>query len=129
MLTNLTRHTSNTSRNSEASSTSRGGSSPGSAQAIAFVAMSTPPPPDLARKVSQLDNDVGAIYNMLNAIQTTQQRHGNRLEEIGQDLGGIRDDVIAMRGEMGALRDDITGICREIEAILVLLRGGGQPPT
>ncbi len=91
--------------------------------------MSTPPPPDLARKVSQLDNDVGAIYNMLNAIQTTQQRHGNRLEEIGQDLGGIRDDVIAMRGEMGALRDDITGICREIEAILVLLRGGGQPPT
>ncbi len=32
------------------------------------------PPPDLARKVGQLDSDVGAIYSMLNAIQTTQLR-------------------------------------------------------
>ncbi len=44
----------------------------GRGRAVAWVAMTTPPPPDLARKVSQLDNDVGAIYNMLNAIQTTR---------------------------------------------------------
>ncbi len=51
--------------------------------------MSTPPPPDLARRVNQLDNDVGAIYNMLNAIQTTQQRHGERLAEIGGGLAKV----------------------------------------
>ncbi len=42
------------------------------------------PPPDLVRKVNHLDNDMGAIYSLLNAIQTTQERHGRRLRKSGK---------------------------------------------
>jgi X-X-X-Leu-X-X-Gly heptad repeat protein len=38
--------------------------------------------PDLSRKVRQLDNDVQAVYEMLARIEATQQRHGNRLDEL-----------------------------------------------
>jgi len=65
--------------------------------------MSMSPPPDLARKVGQLDSDVGAIYNMLNAIQATQLRHGNRLDEISRDLGGLHDDIAAVRTDVGTI--------------------------
>ena len=39
-------------------------------------------PPEIARKVRQLDNDVQAIYEMIATVEATQRRHGNRLEEI-----------------------------------------------
>lgn len=42
--------------------------------------------PELSRKVRQLDNDVHQIYTMLSRIEIT---HGNRLNEIGEDLDGI----------------------------------------
>ncbi|MDQ2729624.1 MAG: hypothetical protein M3Y91_17575 [Actinomycetota bacterium] len=105
--------------------------------AVAFVAVTTTPPPDLARKVSQLDNDVGAIYTMLNGIQTTQERHGNRLEELGQGLAGLRgtqerqgnrleelgQDLAGLRSDVGR---DLAGLRSEVAAILELLRAGGR---
>lgn len=39
-------------------------------------------PPELSRRVRQLDNDIGAVYELVNAIQITQGRHGLRLGEI-----------------------------------------------
>ena len=45
-------------------------------------------PPDLARKVRQLDNDVQSIYEMLAGIAATQQRQGNRLDEISAEISG-----------------------------------------
>ncbi|MGH3565867.1 MAG: hypothetical protein ACRDRH_07500 [Pseudonocardia sp.] len=38
-------------------------------------------PPEIIRKVKQLDNDVGAIYEILIRVERTQQRHDNRLDE------------------------------------------------
>ncbi len=38
--------------------------------------------PDVARKVRQLDHDVQEIYAMLAGIAGSQQRQGNRLEEL-----------------------------------------------
>lgn len=61
--------------------------------------MSTPP--ELERKVRQLDNDVQSIYEMLARITATQQRHGNRLEEIsaGQsEQDGKLDAIIELLG-------------------------------
>lgn len=53
-------------------------------------------PPEIVRKVRQLDNDVQAIYEMLAGISATQQRQGNRLEEIavGQAEQGVKLDAI-----------------------------------
>ena len=42
--------------------------------------------PSLEREVRQLDHDVQSIYEMLSAIQGTQLRHGNRLNELDQKV-------------------------------------------
>ncbi len=54
-------------------------------------------PPDLARKVRQLDNDVQAIYEMLAGISANLLRQGNRIEEIAnvQSEQGTRIEEIA----------------------------------
>jgi hypothetical protein len=69
----------------------------------------TDPPLDLPRKVRQLDNDVQSIYEMLAKIGATQQRQGNRLEEIG----GTIEEVVTRQEEHG----------EKLDAIIELLRG------
>ena len=56
--------------------------------------MSTPP--DLTRKVRQIDNDVQSIYELLAGISATQLRQGNRLEELAtaQAEQGAKLDII-----------------------------------
>ena len=39
-------------------------------------------PREIERKVRQLDNDIQAIYDLLAAVEATQKRHENRLNEI-----------------------------------------------
>lgn len=53
--------------------------------------MSTPP--DTARKVQQLDNDVVEIYGKLDEIQDTQRRHGDRLKTIETRVDGLDTKV------------------------------------
>ncbi len=89
--------------------------------------MSTTPPPDLARKVSQLDNDVGAI-SMLGTIQANQERHGNRLEEIGEGLSTLRGTQERQWNRLEEIGQDVAGLRGEVAAILELLRAGGQEP-
>lgn len=48
-------------------------------------------PAGIERKVRQLDNDVQSIYEFLAGISATQNRHGNRLDEIDQKLDRIID--------------------------------------
>jgi hypothetical protein len=68
--------------------------------ALSSIAMSTPP--DLTRKVRQLDNDVQSIYELLTGISATQRRQGNRLEEI----------AIA-QGDQGAKLNEILDLLRD----------------
>jgi len=119
--------------------------------------VSTPPPPDLDRRVNQLDNDVSAIYNMLNAIKTTQESHGERFEEIGRSLvklGGTQDrqsnrleefglgldEVRATQERQGSQLDEVRGtqerqgsqldqIGQQVATIIEMLAGGGQQTT
>ncbi|MEQ7127178.1 hypothetical protein ABN034_21895 [Actinopolymorpha sp. B11F2] len=64
-------------------------------------------PPDVQRKVRQLDNDVQSIYELLVTIQVTQQRQGNRLDELASDMGALRSDVGLLKSEVGALKSDV----------------------
>jgi outer membrane murein-binding lipoprotein Lpp len=84
-------------------------------------------PPDLQRKVRQLDNDVQSIYEMLATIQATQQRQGNRLDELATDVGSLKSDVGSLKSDVGALKSDVVRLRTEqgakLDAILEHLRG------
>jgi hypothetical protein len=84
-------------------------------------------PPEIARKVRQLDNDVQAIYEMLAGISATQLRQGNRLEEIaaGQtDLATAQADLAAGQANLAVAQAEHG---TKLDVILELLRGG--PPA
>ncbi len=84
-------------------------------------------PPEIARKVRQLDNDVQAIYEMLAGISATQLRQGNRLEEIAAsqtDLAAAQADLAAGQADLAVAQADHG---TKLDVILELLRGG--PPA
>lgn len=56
-------------------------------------------PPETVCKVQQLNNDVVAIYEMLTRVEKTQQRHGNRLDE----LAGTQAEHTATLAEHGTI--------------------------
>lgn len=63
-------------------------------------------PVELEPKVRQLDNDVQSIYELLNSISSTQQRHTNRLGELAVKVDAIDaklDDVLQLlRGNVSS---------------------------
>ncbi|MEJ7629999.1 MAG: hypothetical protein WKF54_10450 [Nocardioidaceae bacterium] len=63
-------------------------------------------PVELEPKVRQLDNDVQSIYELLNSISSTQQRHTNRLGELAVKVDAIDaklDDVLELlRGNVSS---------------------------
>ncbi|MEQ4209186.1 hypothetical protein [Actinopolymorpha sp. B9G3] len=83
-------------------------------------------PPDVQRKVRQLDNDVQSIYELLVTIQVTQQRQGNRLDELASDVGVLKSDVGVLKSDVGVLKSDVARLQAEhgakLDAILDLLR-------
>ena len=84
-------------------------------------------PPEIARKVRQLDNDVQAIYEMLAGISATQLRQGNRLEEIAAsqtDLATAQADLAAGQANLAVAQAEHG---TKLDVILELLRGG--PPA
>jgi archaellum component FlaC len=46
--------------------------------------------PDIGRKVRQLDDDVLAIYGLLEGITETQQKHGTALADLGVAVTTVR---------------------------------------
>jgi hypothetical protein len=63
-------------------------------------------PPDLVRKVRQLDNDVQAIYEMLAGISANLLRQGNRIEEIAH----VQSEHGAMLTDHGSKLDRLLEI-------------------
>jgi len=68
----------------------------------------------LERKVRQLDNDVQSIYEMLAAIQGTQLRHGNRLEELDERLTGLDERLTGLDGRVVGLDERVAGIDEKV---------------
>ena len=59
-------------------------------------------PPEIIRKVSRLDNDVAAIYEILVRVETTQRRHDSRLDEQAAKL----EQLATTQGEHSAKLDE-----------------------
>ncbi|MFV0462057.1 MAG: hypothetical protein ACK5MP_02505 [Nostocoides sp.] len=70
----------------------------------------TTPPPQIERKVRQLDNDVSAIYEILARIELKQGRHDNRFDEMAADLDAVRTDVGTLTSDVGTLKDQMTEV-------------------
>jgi uncharacterized protein YoxC len=71
-------------------------------------------PPDVVRKVRQLDNDVQSIYEMLARIEATQNRHGNRLAEVATAVSEVTTAV----SEVAAAVSDLDGKATETDGKL-----------
>ncbi len=87
-------------------------------------------PVELERRVRQLDNDVQSIYELLNSISSTQQRHTNRLGELAVKADGIeaRIDVLdakvdGLDAKVGTVDAKVDGLDEKLDAVLELLRG------
>ncbi|MHB1535507.1 MAG: hypothetical protein ACYC1D_13040 [Acidimicrobiales bacterium] len=74
--------------------------------------------PDLTCKVRQRDNDVQSIYELLTGISATQQRQGNRLEELGDQLEGLANQLEGLASEQASQNE-------KFDAVLALLRDDG----
>ena len=77
------------------------------------------------RKVRQLDNDVQSIYELLAAIQGTQLRQINRLDELDAgltevktELGTVRTDLGTVKTDVGSLRGELGELSIKVDRIL-----------
>lgn len=86
--------------------------------------MVNPSSADLTRKVRQLDNDVQSIYELLAGIAATQQRHGNRFDEIATELAGHGDQLTSHGDQLATIRDQLASQGDQLGAILEILRRG-----
>jgi chromosome segregation ATPase len=67
-------------------------------------------PQQVERKLSQLDNDVQSIYEMLSTITSTQQRHSNRFNELAEQVGGLEVKVDGLVGRFDGLESRFDGL-------------------
>jgi uncharacterized membrane-anchored protein len=74
-------------------------------------------PPQLERKVRQLDNDVAAVYEILARIELKQGRHDNRFDEMGADLDALKTDLAGVQADVGGLRTDVSGLTADVGAL------------
>jgi len=85
-------------------------------------------PVDLERKVSELDNDVQSIYELLNKISTTQQRQGNRITELTEMVAGHDSRFDAVDSRFDAVDARLDRIEASLDTVLELLRSGRPSP-
>ena len=83
-------------------------------------------PEAMDRKVRQLDNDVQSIYELLAAIQGTQLRQINRLDELDgsltevkSDLGTVKTDLGTVKTDLGTFRTDVGSLRGELGELSV----------
>lgn len=74
-------------------------------------------PIEAERKLRQLDNDVQSIYEMLSAIQGTQARHGNRLQEHSEKLDTLETKVDALDARFDAVDSRFDGVDGRLDSM------------
>ena len=87
--------------------------------------------PEVEGNVRQLDNEVQSIYDLLDAMSTTQrgiaatqQRHGNRLDELAAGIEGLGHRVEALENRFEGLasrferlEDRVGGLDDKVEGL------------
>ena len=71
-------------------------------------------PMEIERKVRQLDNDVQSMYEMLAAIQGTQERHSNRFQEVAEKLDNVDQTVNALDGKVTDLDGKVSNLDQKV---------------
>lgn len=74
-------------------------------------------PPQLERKVRQLDNDVAAVYEILARIELKQGRHDNRFDEMGADLDALKTDLAGVQADVGGLTADVGALKADVSGV------------
>ncbi len=74
-------------------------------------------PVQVERKVRQLDNDVQSLYDLLNAVSTTQQRHTNRLLELAGKADIIDGKVDALDAKVSTLDTRVAGLESKVDTL------------
>ena len=67
----------------------------------------------------QLDNDVQSIYEMLNGITSTQQRHTNRFRELAEQVDAR---FAAVDQRFGGIDQRLDAMDGKLDTVLELLR-------
>lgn len=80
-------------------------------------------PAEVERKVRQLDNDVESIYELLNRISITQQRHGNRVGELTEMVAAHDARFDSMGQRLDSMDGRLGRIETGLETVLAILRG------
>ena len=78
-------------------------------------------PLQVERKLSQLDNDVQSIYEMLSTITSTQQRHTNRFNELAEQVGGLEVKGGAHDARFDSLEAKVDGVEAKDDSLEVKL--------
>lgn len=77
--------------------------------------------PNLDRRVRRLENDVQAIYEMLATITATQQRQGNRLDEIDTKLDNLAEVQQRQSAQLDSQATQLDGQANQLARIIELL--------
>jgi chromosome segregation ATPase len=76
---------------------------------------------NVERKLRQLDNDVQSIYEMLAAIAGTQTRHGNRLDEMAEQLAAYGEQLAAHGEQLTSHGRRLQEIDTKLDTVIRLL--------
>ncbi len=74
-------------------------------------------PAEVERKVRQLDNDVQSIYELLNGITSTQQRHTNRLGELAEQVGALDAKVDTLDAKVNTLDTKVNTLDTKVNTL------------
>jgi predicted nuclease with TOPRIM domain len=70
---------------------------------------------DIDRKVRQLDNDVHAIYEILERISGSQTEYGRRLDEVDVRFDGLETRFDGLDGKVDGLETRFDGLDGKVD--------------
>ena len=74
-------------------------------------------PQETSRKIRQLDNEVGSIYQILSGIEMTQKRHSLRFEEQAQKLDGLEARLDGLETRFDGLETRFDGLETKVDLL------------
>lgn len=75
---------------------------------------------EIERKLKQPDNDLMSVYGLLGRIETTQARHGNRLDKLGAKLSDHDACFDTMDSRLERVEDQLGSVDSRLDSV------GGQ---
>ncbi len=74
-------------------------------------------PQETKRRIRQLDNEVGSIYEILSAIEGTQRRHSMRFQEQAQTLDRLEARFDGLETKVDGLEARFDGLETKVDGL------------